>query len=401
MILRRRWLTLLGLAAAGGAVALVAWYVVLRLRIVTADSDFFSFWAAGRLLSAGGNPYDPPQWLAIHQRYAAFLENPYYVYPLPLAVLFIPLSQLGVPAAAFVWLCLSQLFILAALKLSLHSVTWPRVRLLAPFLLAGVCLFRPAIITLWNGQLSSLWLLSAALAVYGWARQRWFWGGVAAGLLCLKPAGPGVLLALMALWLGMRRQWRGLAGIGLTLAVLGVGACLFNPTWLLTWLTIGRSKVAVTWGLTYAPTIWGAMAKATGGEPYWPWLAGIASAVLILASLWITARAEPHAQWRFVFGVMLPVALVVTPYLWNYDQLMLLVPMMGCVALLDEAKAPFIVVSTLPLAIDLIGLGLLAGAIGLGHDVGSVLLPAAVAAGFGAAWAFASRQPARIPGRTA
>jgi hypothetical protein len=387
----RWWLKLVLLAVAAGLVLLVAWALVFPLRIVTADSDFFSFWAAGRLLGTGGNPYDPPQWLQIHQQYAAFLENPYYVYPLPLAVLFIPLGMLSLPAAAFLWLCLGQVFILAALIASLYPVGRKRAWLLAPFVVAGVYVFRPAVITLWNGQLSSLWLLGAALAAYCWARQRWMWGGLAAGLLCLKPAGPGTLLALMALWLVMRRQWRGLAGIGISAAALGASAFIFRPDWLQTWLAIGPSKVAVTWGLTYSPTIWGAIAKASGGAPYWPWLAGAASAALVVASLWVTARAKLETQWQLVFGVMLPVALVITPYLWNYDQLILQVPIVGSVALLDAAEAPFVVVATLPLVIDIVGVGLMEVANGVGHDIGSVLLPAVALAAFGAARAFASR----------
>lgn len=212
------------------------------------------------------------------------------------------------------------------------------------------------------------------------------------GLVCLKPAGPGVLLAMLVVWLVWQRAWRALAGIGVTLAVLGLSAGFFRPNWVWAWLTIGRDKVALTWALTYSPSIWGTVAKFLADAAYWPYVAGAICAVVVGAGLWAVRRVRLEDQWWLVVGLLAPMALMVTPYLWNYDHRMLLVPIMATVVLLEKARAPFVLVALWPFGIAVVSVGLLGVANTLGYDIWSVLLPVCVAAVFGAAWWYASKR---------
>src|SRR5262245_11735010 len=66
-----------------------------------ANTDFFTFWAAGHLIAARQNPYDTAEWVATHQAAGSTsMPNPTFVYPLPLALLFAPLGILSVATAA-------------------------------------------------------------------------------------------------------------------------------------------------------------------------------------------------------------------------------------------------------------------------------------------------------------
>lgn len=85
------------------------------------NSDFFTFWAAGKLVVSGHNPYDQVEWLAVHRAAGStWFPNPALVYPLPAALLFVPLAKLPLPQAAFVWLVISQFLVLGAVLFNRH-----------------------------------------------------------------------------------------------------------------------------------------------------------------------------------------------------------------------------------------------------------------------------------------
>ena len=63
-------------------------YTLTQTQNGMRDSDFFSLWAAGRLLGSGINPYNEVAWLDIHEAEStAWISDPTFLYPLPLALL--------------------------------------------------------------------------------------------------------------------------------------------------------------------------------------------------------------------------------------------------------------------------------------------------------------------------
>ena len=68
-----------------------AWIIVSALDYQ--NSDFFTFWLAGRLLSNAQNPYNSGLWLEGHRLYGAeWVPNSILPYPLPLALITLPLG---------------------------------------------------------------------------------------------------------------------------------------------------------------------------------------------------------------------------------------------------------------------------------------------------------------------
>ena len=73
------------------------------------------------------------------------------------------------------------------------------------------------------------------------------------------------------------------------------------------------------------------------------------------------------------------IALLITPYLWAYDQVLLILPILYITNALAGIKTPYIIVSLLPILFTMISLLLLYLATLNGHDVGSILLTLIIA----------------------
>ncbi len=391
-----RWRLALALAALAvvGAYSL-ARFIVLGNGWVGPESDFFTFWAAGWVVGHGGNPYDPAQWQAVHQAFQAhFMPNPTCPYPLPTAVLFAPLGFLSETNAAIVWVTLSQVCLLAATVAIANAVSWWRALRFAPFLVLGLALFRPAVATMMVGQMGGLLAFIIALAAWLWSREQWFWGGFALGWLLVKPAGPALFLLAAAGWLLWRRQWRGLAGMAATLFLSLLVTELLQPAWPIDWLTSLWHKTLVSVGLTYPPTIWGVLALALNLAPFWTVVAGVLSAGGLVAGLWAVTRLPPVQQWLGMLGVVLPLALMVSPYLWSYDHVVVWPVLVVILARLDERGWPVSALAGGLLAFDLFTLGLLWVAYRLGYDIWGILVPLATAGMFVAVRSETKRQHA-------
>jgi hypothetical protein len=265
-----------------------------------------------------------------------------------LAVLFIPLSLLDLQTAAALWWLLSWYALGAAVLLLLSLYSDPRHYLLP--VLAGAFLFRPFWAALENGQLSTFLLLALAGVAWLWARGRWAAGGALLSLLALKPQLGLPVLALAGLWLVRRRRWSGLAGIstgGLGLFALGF---LADPGWVGKFLAIGSGKLGATFG--YSPTVWGLAA----------WLAGFRPAATIALGSLAALACLGLVAWRLwhisdpalALGGMIALTLLITPYLWSYDQTLLLLPIAAGTLTLKERGMPYLPGALLPLGFALL-----------------------------------------------
>ena len=339
-------------------------------------SDFFSLWLAPHLLLHGQDPYRADIWVPAHDTFRArWISDSTFLYPLPLAVLLLPFGILPLDAAAVCWVFISLAAILpAAWKL---TASWQPVQIL-PYLLpalAGIYLFRPTFLTFLVGQMEILLLLGLVGAAWLWERGMWLRGGLLSSVLLIKPQIGLPLLALVGVWLLARRRWAGLAGMGLgALALFALGA-IFDVGWVGRWLSIGQGKVSGVFG--YSPTVWGVSATVCHHQsPCTPLLGSVLAIVVVVGGLWIVLRRKLH-QPMDVMGVTIPVALLATPYLWAYTQVLLVFPILLVMGRLYRRRMPYLLVATFPLAMAVLAFILLFVAVGLGTDVWSAVVPLA------------------------
>jgi hypothetical protein len=339
-------------------------------------SDFFSLWLAPHLLLQGQDPYLTDIWVPAHDTFGArWISDPTFLYPLPLAVLLLPFGVFPLDVAAVLWVFLSLVAVLLVARKLIAS--WQPGQLL-PYLLpalAGIMLFRPTFLTLLVGQMEILLLLCLGGTALLWERGKWLKGGLLASVVMLKPQIGLPLLALTGLWLLVHRRWTGLAGMGLAALILFAIGAVFDIGWVDRWLSIGQGKVSGVFG--YSPTGWGVSATVCHHQhPCTSLLGGVLSIVVVTAGLWILLPRKVLHPMNAI-GVIIPVVLLTTPYLWAYTQVMLIIPILLVMGKMYQRKLPYMLVATFPLAMAVWAFALLFVAVGLGSDVWSAAVPLA------------------------
>lgn len=317
------------------------------------NNDFFTFWLAGHMVTVGGDPYSSQQWIAGHEEFGVtWIPNNAYVYPLPLSLLFAPLGLLSLKQAYIVWVAFSELMILAALVLLLFVGNGStRLKYILIPLLVGTVFFRPTILTLFNGQISGWLLLLMAGVVYLWSKGQWEWGSLLLPLSMLKPNLGAPLIFLLGLWLLFQKRFKSILVIlagGLVLLSVGF---LQDPHWVADYWGIGNTKLAQTFG--GSPTVWGLAALTCPGHSTCALIPGSAAALLVVIGfLWLVLRSRAHLAPQTVVGLAVSVTLLVIPYTWTYDQLLLIIPITVVTLAMDRMGYGFPFTATIFLGID-------------------------------------------------
>lgn len=354
------------------------------------DRDFFTYWGGGRGLLDRVNLYQPRDWAWVHQNYGSqWLENPVFIYAPPTAVLFAPLAALPIQIASVVWVWLSEIFIVISFLL----LTWDLMRLrlarYAPWWALGVALSLPVILTMFLGQASALILLLLVLTAVLWEHSFWFAGGLTLGLTVVKPQPVLLLLPTLAFWLLLRKRWNGLAGLSVAFGVNLVATFALYPNFLSDWLAVATSKVNGVVGRM--PTLWGITYDVVGDSRGQMIVAIVLVLLVVLANGIVVWRLQARSP-REVMAVGLLFSLVVTPYLWNYDQVLLLLPLFVGLRWLERRGAPVSSIMLIPLALAGLELLLLLIAGIRVKDTLSVILPLLL----GILLWYAARQPSVI-----
>ncbi len=349
-----------------------AWIIVSALDYH--NSDFFTFWLAGRLISNGQNPYDTTLWLEGHQLYGTdWVPNSIFPYPLPLAFITLPLGLFPLKTAYFIWICLSQLFITLSIYLSVSWDKTVRIKHLFLPLLFAAFLFRPALVTLRNGQLSAFLLFVLALTIYLWNHQKWWQGAVVASLLILKPTIGLPVLGLSFLYLLILKKVQSIGALVLSISILAVFGWLIDPDWVSQFLTVGSGKFSETFG--YNPTVWGLAGYGCQQANLCTTAVGGALALLLtLVIIYLIFTRGRQIAPGLMLSLIIPVSLLVTPYLWAYDQILLIISISVLAEKFTRSGYPYLLVASFPIIFSLISLLLLYLAVISGRDAWSAVL---------------------------
>ena len=282
-------------------------------------TDFLSFWAAGKVLLAQGNAYDAAAHIAVQRTlYAGHSGYTAFFYPPPFLLVCAPLGLVGYFPALALWLTGTAGAFVAALRPWLRGLSgWQPALVLAAF---------PAVLlTITHGQTS---FLAAALLGGGvWlaASGRKGWAGVLFGLAIIKPQF-GLLIPLALLAAG---EWRVILAAATTAlgfaaaATLAFGAEIW-PAW---YAASGAAQGAMAGGaigFAKMQSVFAAARLAGAGT-------GLAYALQGAAAV-ACAALTAHLFWRRGLtresgAALLVAALLTTPFVLDYDLLLLAFPL--------------------------------------------------------------------------
>ena len=302
-------------------------------------SDFAKFWAGPRALLLGLDPFDARTWPATAMQLGATAVNwPDYGYFGWTIVLLLPLALVPLALAFGLWtiggLAVAAFGMHALLRRSLpgHPIAHT---LIAMTLVAS----QPARLTVLLGQWG--FVLTAALAaIVVWTRGgRSTRAGIAATALFAKPQLFVLTAPALAVWAWRTGQRRAIA-VALVAggALVGLSLVLL-PQWPAAWLRDipVRALSAEPQTTTLASVLYGIL-----GQPG-TWLAlVVVGGCVVLVGLAFDPRGD---GW---LAVWLTLSLVAAPYVWSYDQTLLVVPLVlgaGVVARRSRRLATVVIVS--------------------------------------------------------
>lgn len=339
------------------------------------NSDFFTFWLSGRLASLGQNPYNSQIWIMGHHQFGAtWIPNATFIYPLPISLLFVPLGLLPLYQAFIVWDILSQFMILSSITLLLTINSNLSIKRFIFPLLAGVILFRPTIITLVNGQLSGILLLLIACIIYLWEKGKWGQGTVLLAILALKPNLGIPLIVLLSVYLVQQKQITSLIAGTVSGLLLLFAGWIQNPNWLIEFWNAGNGKLSQTFG--FSPTIWGMSAFFCNYNLDCAIGYGVCISLLFLIGyLYLLARKQNILSPALAVSLAVVITLLLTPYTWPYDQLLLVAPIITITMRLARDGYRYLPTSFIFLTIDILALTLLGISAKIQMEIWNVAIP--------------------------
>jgi hypothetical protein len=305
------------------------------------------------MLLEGENPYDEAQYLAGHTTHGIkWQPNKIFPYPLPLAVLCVPLGLLSLPAAYIAW----QVVTLSIAAWTIYALLarWQSPahdRLLIPIFTA-MFFFGPAYLTLHTGSIGALALLALVGAILLLEKDKPLPAGICLSLTMLKPPQGATILLLAGIWFLARRNWKAMYGIAIGGVGLLIAGMIQDPLWLVKFRGASEAVMDRTQGVH--SNVWAFAYLACGGDsPCWLMLGGAFSAILLGAGGFYLWRNESLKAWE-AFNIILPLAFVSTIYLWAYDQLPYLIPIVWVIGMLVGKYKSYLQAFAFLIALELV-----------------------------------------------
>ena len=279
--------------------------------------DFHCFWVTGRIVVSGGDPYDTNQYvpaiLTIPPSREKALERcgQRLAYPPWTGMALAPLGALSLPAAATLWASLMVVATVVGIYwtwqiVGKRRISWPLVAILV----VGTMPFTRS---LYEGQFSTFTFAFTAGAALSMRSERGTAGGIATALLSVKPHTTIGFAAVVLVLAILRRRRRfvvaaGAAGFGLA----GVSQ-LLRPDWI---VEFAGGTAELSTSIADRSTIW----NLAGSLPL-----AVVLIALLLAAVGVLIRGR-SADDADLLGLAVSFGLVVAPYAWTHDYVVLAIP---------------------------------------------------------------------------
>jgi hypothetical protein len=317
------------------------------------NSNFSFFWLAGRMILDGENPYDETQYLAGHDANDMYWRpNRIFPYPLPLTLFCIPLGFFSMKTAYIIWHVVTLLIVTLTIYLLLNQ--WQekaQQNLLLPIFFF-LLFWGPLYLTTHAGTFSAFSLIILLGAILLFEKDKSLLAGIVLAFTMLKPPQGLTILLLVGIWFLAKRDWKAIAGVaigGLLILVVGL---IQDPQWIQKFLGAGDAVMDRTLGVH--SNVWAfAYLGCNGASPCANILGGVLSVSLLgVASLLLWRNQARWSAWE-AMNLIIPVGFVSTIYLWAYDQLPYIIPIVWIVGTLAQKQRSILLAFFFLILLDL------------------------------------------------
>lgn len=306
---------------------LSVWLLMSLLLAMIAFSwfgqDFRGYYAAARVLIAGGNPYDYHQVAPVLLELTGEMGNNPYYYPPWFAWLFVPFLSLPFQVARAAWMILNVILWSIGIWQLGRIIGWPPMGW-KRYALFTLTTFSFAWIT-WRYEQAGILVFVICIAlILSIQKQNWIWSGVWLALLLIKPNITLLVVAGISVWLLRNGQWRPVLVMSLTLVLLLSISTIITPDWFQPFTEEGFGRgltvaldgpdqvVALRINTTFLDWL-----KVLGVGAGWrASLYGIAIGLAAFLFFWTVYRTRSLLE---VISVLLLISHSITPYALQYD----------------------------------------------------------------------------------
>jgi hypothetical protein len=293
---------------AAGAIA-VAGILILAATTHPAAMDFIEYWSSAKLLVHHANPYSPSGIFALERAQGFSKSSPLIMLNPPWALFLVaPLGFVGVRTGLFLW----TLAAIGCVVMSIHRLNVPSKDRALAFV------FAPVVACLCSGQSSPFLLLGFSLFLRLY-RSYPFWAGASLLLMAIKPHLFLIFWALVLVDCIYRRNFALLAGGASALVSASVLPMSFDVH---VWQHYLSMLQSTTLQRGFFPTA--SMLFRILINPASVWLLFVPSAFAILWGLWYYFRRRQVWDWRVHGMLLMLVTVLVSPYGFFSDEVVLL-----------------------------------------------------------------------------
>jgi hypothetical protein len=327
--------------------------------LIPPPDDFVEYWSAGRLNLMGENPYSPEKLFQLQKQAGSIYVEPIMMWNPPWTLtLIMPFGLLDYPTGRVLWLLLhiAILFFCTKLIWPLYGgqewKSWIALIILATF--------TPLIFALRMGQISPVILLGIVAFLHFQRSQKGWWAGSLVMLAAVKPHLLHLFWLALLFWSLDRRQWHILAAGALTIVTATIIPLIFNHHLINQYFLAASQHPPSQWA---SPTIGSLLRTFWGVERFW-----LQFVPMLLSFIWFIFYWRVHRKsWSWVgqTPLLLLVSIATTSYGWEFDQVVLLLPILSIfVSLISSDKRQhltfiaivisYIVINGLALMINLV-----------------------------------------------
>ncbi|HEY1578592.1 MAG TPA: glycosyltransferase family 87 protein [Terracidiphilus sp.] len=280
----------------------------------TGKRDFVEYWAAGKLLVTGQDPYDPASILKLERLAGSTRAEAQVSFSPPVALLFaLPLGYLNARWAAVIWMLAIVLALVGSIRIlrSIYSSRDDQIHQLG-------YLFAPVFACLMVGQLDIFFLLVLSLFLKLHA-ERPFLAGLVLFPLATKPHLFLPFTLVLLAWSIYRREFRvvlgGLCGLAASMLVI----LSIDPH---AWSQYFRMVQTVQPMHLFIPT-WSVQLRSFV-NPQAVWVQFVPEAACCIWALWYFWTRRSHWSWTEQGAAVLLVSVLCAAYAWFYDEVIVL-----------------------------------------------------------------------------
>ena len=271
----------------------------------------------------GENPYSPEKLFQLQKQAGSIYVEPVMMWNPPWTLtLVMPFGLMDYPTGRILWLLLHIAILFFCTRLIWHLYGGQEGKSWIPLII--IATFVPLIFALRMGQISPMILLGIIAFLHFQRSQKGWWAGSLVMLAAVKPHLLHLFWLALLLWSLDRRQWHILGAGAMTIIAATIIPVIFNHHVINQYFQTASQQPPSQWA---SPTIGSLLRTFLGVEKFY-----LQFVPMLLGFIWFIFYWRVHRKyWSWVeqMPLLLLVSIATTPYGWEFDQVVLLLPVLS------------------------------------------------------------------------